>query len=98
MWWAWINIAVRHELEARDHIGTFTDPSVALGTEFAASLVAVTASAIAVEALYGELKYLVPRRTSTKENVRTSSTRRFETLLHSPSVSTNPISSVSVRS
>jgi len=60
MWWAWINIAVRHELEARDHIGTFTDPSVALGTEFAASLVAVTASAIAVEALYGELKYLVP--------------------------------------
>jgi hypothetical protein len=60
MWWAWIDIAVRHELEARDHIGTSTDPSNALGKEFAASLVAVTASAIAVEALYGELKYLVP--------------------------------------
>jgi hypothetical protein len=60
MWWAWIDIAVRHELEARDHIGTSTDPSDALGKEFAASLVAVTASALAVEALYGELKYLVP--------------------------------------
>ena len=66
MWWAWIDIAVRHELEARDHIGTSTDPSDALGKEFAASLVAVTASAIAVEALHGELKYLVPPRNLDK--------------------------------
>lgn len=59
MWLSWIGIAVRHELEARDaHVGV--PSSDALGEEFSAALVAVTSSALAVEALYAELKYFVP--------------------------------------
>ncbi|MBF6298992.1 hypothetical protein IU459_15775 [Nocardia amamiensis] len=65
MWLSWIDIAVRHELEARA-AGTNIDPSSsALGDEFSASLVAITASALTVEALYAELKYLVPSQKLT---------------------------------
>ena len=67
MWAAWIEIAVSHELTARSKAGSPNNPSSShsLGEEFHASLVAIAASAHTIEALFGELKYLIPvqRRT-----------------------------------
>jgi hypothetical protein len=67
MWAAWIEIAVSHELTARSKAGSPDNPSSSqsLGEEFHTSLVAIAASAHTIEALFGELKYLIPvqRRT-----------------------------------
>jgi hypothetical protein len=67
MWREWIAIAVSHELTARSKAGSPDNPSSSqsLGEEFHASLVAIAASAHTIEALFGELKYLirVQRRT-----------------------------------
>ncbi|MFB8279530.1 hypothetical protein [Nocardia colli] len=75
MWLSWIDIAVCHELEARcAHTGA-NPSSAALGEEFSAALVAVTSSALSVEALYAELKYLVP---SQKLNSRGNKNNQFQ--------------------
>lgn len=62
MWARWLEVAVEHELEARRSFkellsGAHSDP---LLIEFRASLVAVTAAAHTVEALHGDIKYLIP--------------------------------------
>ncbi|WP_228002461.1 hypothetical protein [Nocardia australiensis] len=59
MWAAWIDVAVRHAVEAKIAIAS-GPTSAALAEEFHASLIAVTASAYAIEAVYLELKYLIP--------------------------------------
>jgi hypothetical protein len=68
MWAVWIEIAVSHELTARSKAGSPDNPSSSqsLGEEFHASVVAIAASAHTIEALFGELKYLIPvqRRTN----------------------------------
>jgi hypothetical protein len=75
MWARWLEIAVEHEMEARQCLQELiaeqsSDP---LGREFRASLVAVTASAHAIEAVFGEIKYLIPpqpRRDSRHSELR----------------------------
>ncbi|MFQ6397794.1 hypothetical protein ACLMAJ_30695 [Nocardia sp. KC 131] len=56
MWLTWIGVAVRHAVEAQaaNQLGP-----KALSQEFPASLVAVTASAHTVEAVYRELQFLL---------------------------------------
>jgi hypothetical protein len=62
MWVRWMEVAVQHELEAKlayqDILRTPNGDS--LLNEFRASLVAVTASAYAIEGVYGEIKYFIP--------------------------------------
>ena len=62
MWARWIEVAVEHELEARDAFRDLKSRahSDALLIEFRASLVAVTAAAYTIEALFGDIKYLIP--------------------------------------
>lgn len=62
MWLHWLEIAVQNEMTARR---CFRDPTTnagsdPLGCEFRASLVAVTASAYTIEAVFGGIKYLIP--------------------------------------
>ncbi len=62
MWARWIEVAVEHELEARQAFKELmsrahSDP---LLIEFRASLVAVTAAGHTIEALFGDIKYLIP--------------------------------------
>jgi hypothetical protein len=62
MWLHWLAIAVENEMTARRCfkeliVHQASDP---LGCEFRASLVAVAASAHTIEALFGEIKYLIP--------------------------------------
>jgi hypothetical protein len=62
MWARWVEIAVEHELEARR---AFQDivakpDSDALLREFRASLVSITGAAHTIEAVFGDIKYLVP--------------------------------------
>lgn len=62
MWARWVEVAVEHELEARQAFKELmsrahSDP---LLVEFRASLVALTAAAHTIEALYGDIKYLIP--------------------------------------
>jgi hypothetical protein len=61
MWGRWLEIAVEHESAAkRSFRQIVADPtSGAHMPEFRDSLVAVTAAAYCVEALYGEIKYLI---------------------------------------
>jgi hypothetical protein len=62
MWARWIEVAVEHELEARRaylDIGAKPE-SDAILREFRASLVAVTAAAHTIEAVFGDIKYLIP--------------------------------------
>lgn len=61
-WVTWTEIAVSHELLARSKSGSLAKPSSSedLRDEFHAAVVAIAASAHAIEALYGELKYLIP--------------------------------------
>jgi hypothetical protein len=62
MWLHWLKIAVENEMVARRCFKELiahpaSDP---LGCEFRASVVAVAASAHTIEALFGEIKYLIP--------------------------------------
>jgi hypothetical protein len=62
MWLHWLEIAVENELVARQCFQELiahqtSDP---LGREFRASLIAVAASAHTIEAIFGEIKYLIP--------------------------------------
>jgi len=65
MWARWIEIAVASELQAREEFGRITSEpeSGALVSELRASLVAISACAHTIEALYGEIKYLLPAPT-----------------------------------
>jgi hypothetical protein len=72
MWLCWLEIAVENEMVARRCFQELlrTQASGPLRREFHASLVAVTASAHAIEAVFGEVKYLIspqprPKRHST---------------------------------
>lgn len=65
MWARWLEVAVEHELRARDAFkklleGRNETLGDELGDEFRASLVAVTASAHTAEALFGDIKYRIP--------------------------------------
>jgi len=62
MWARWVEVAVTNELEARSHFQRFlVEPeSDALTAELRSSLVAITATAHTIEALYGDIKYLIP--------------------------------------
>jgi hypothetical protein len=76
MWARWLDIAVDHELVARQAFNELvtrrhSDP---LGRDFLASLVAMTASAHALEAVYGDIKYLIPAQRKLG--------RRYKDLLH----------------
>jgi len=62
MWARWVEIAVEHELEARR---AFQDivakpDGDALLREFRASLVSITGAAHTIEAVFGDIKYLIP--------------------------------------
>lgn len=61
MWVRWLEVAVEHESTAKQSFRKIVaDPnSGAHMPEFRDSLVAVTASAYCIEALYGEIKYLI---------------------------------------
>jgi hypothetical protein len=62
MWARWMEVAVEHEVEARrcfrEIVAKAESDSVL--REFRASLVAVTASAHTIEAVFGEIKFLIP--------------------------------------
>jgi hypothetical protein len=62
MWARWIEVSVEHELEARRaYLDIVAKPeSDAILREFRASLVAVTAAAHTIEAVFGDIKYLIP--------------------------------------
>jgi len=62
MWARWIEVAVEHELEARRaYLDIVAKPeSNAILREFRASLVAVTGAAHTIEAVFGDIKYLIP--------------------------------------
>jgi hypothetical protein len=75
MWARWIEVAVEHELEARRaYLDIVAKPeSDAILREFRASLVAVTAAAHTVEAVFGDIKYLIPpqpRRSKRHQELR----------------------------
>ena len=62
MWVQWAEIAVEHELVAREAFVTVVanQDGAAIRQDFQASLVAITGAAYAIEAVYGEIKYLIP--------------------------------------
>ena len=63
MWARWIEIAAAHELAARaayDEI--YAGQTVKLTEELRQSLVVIAAAASTVEALYEDVKYLIPER------------------------------------
>lgn len=72
MWARWIEVAVEHELAAREaYHGILANPnSDNLIREFHASLVATTATAYTVEAVFGDIKYLIPIQPGRKRNQR----------------------------
>jgi hypothetical protein len=80
MWMRWMEAAVEQEGIAQE---TFTDilsgKVESLGIEFRASLVSLTASAYAyaIEALYGDIKYLIPEQTPQRRRHQTLS-RAFQ--------------------
>jgi hypothetical protein len=68
MWARWLEIAVAHELEARDAFRQLVDRQHLdpLLREFRACLVSIGAVASTFEALYGDIKYLIPVQTVVK--------------------------------
>lgn len=61
MWARWLEVAVEQECKALDAFGRMLRGEPALITdEFRASLLAVTASAYTIDALFGDIKYLIP--------------------------------------
>ena len=72
MWARWIEIAVASELQAREEFRWIvsTPGSGALTAELRSSLVCISACAHTIEALYGDIKYLIPapnRRRDTRD-------------------------------
>jgi hypothetical protein len=64
MWLHWLEIAVHNEMVARRCFKELIahQASDSLSCEFHASLIAAVASAHTIEAIFGEIKYLVPRQ------------------------------------
>ncbi len=64
MWARWVEVAVEHELQARRAFAAIVSrpESGAILREFRASLVAITASAHTIEAVFGDVKYLIPEQ------------------------------------
>lgn len=63
MWARWLEVADAHELDARRAFEAILAGNInELGSELRNSLVAITASAMAVEALYEDVVYLMPPR------------------------------------
>ena len=64
MWARWAEVAVEHELIAREAFaGVVANPDAgSILQDFRASLVAVTGAAYAIEAVYGDIKYLIPEQ------------------------------------
>jgi hypothetical protein len=64
MWATWIEVAVEHELEAREAlqgiVANLDNAGDQLVREFQVSLVAVTSAADAIEAVFGDIKYRIP--------------------------------------
>lgn len=62
MWARWAEVAVEQELTAREAFADIVaqSDSDAILQEFRASLVAITGAAFAIEAVYGDIKYLIP--------------------------------------
>jgi hypothetical protein len=74
MWARWAEVAVEHELDARGAFAAIVaNPEEgSLLKDFRASLVAITGAAYAIEAVYGDIKYLIPeqpRRDSRELNL-----------------------------
>jgi hypothetical protein len=74
MWARWAEVAVEHELDAREAFAAIVaNPEAgSLLKDFRASLVAITGAAYAIEAVYGDIKYLIPeqpRRDSRELNL-----------------------------
>ncbi len=64
-WYHWTRIAIEHRAEAQEErartiVGKDTDDAQAMGRELRAAMVAVTAPAFAIEALYAELRRISP--------------------------------------
>lgn len=76
MWSDWVDIAVHHAVAANEAL-IGGSGAAALAAEFRAALVAVTASTHAIEAIYAELKYLVP---SQKCDARGNRLNQFKTV------------------
>jgi hypothetical protein len=71
MWALWLDVASDHEQRAADAYSRIeAGETAALGDELRDSLVAVTASAFAVEAVFEDVRYLVPNSASTGKNLR----------------------------
>jgi hypothetical protein len=64
MWARWAEVAVEHELAAREAFaGVGANPDAdSILEDFRASLVAITGAAYAIEAVYGNIKYLIPEQ------------------------------------
>jgi hypothetical protein len=62
MWKTWIEVAVEHELDSRRaFLDIVANPETgAIVREFNAALVAITAAAYTIEAVYGDIKYRIP--------------------------------------
>lgn len=69
MWPVWFKIAVDHELKARALLSSMLDRGVpdGLSQELEESIVAVAAAAHTIEALYGEVKYRIPKQKKPKK-------------------------------
>jgi len=64
MWARWAEVAVEHELAAREAFAGIVAhaESDSILKDFRASLVAITGAAYAIEAVYGDIKYLIPEQ------------------------------------
>jgi hypothetical protein len=64
MWARWAEVAIEPELVAREAFaGVVANPDAgSILQDFRASLVAITGAAYAIEAVYGDMKYLIPEQ------------------------------------
>ena len=64
MWAQWAEVAVEHELVAREAFArVVANPEAgSILQDFRASLVAITGAAYAIEAVHGDIKYLIPEQ------------------------------------
>jgi hypothetical protein len=64
MWAQWAEIAIEHELIAREAFAALVANNDAdtIRHDFQASLVAIAGAAYAIEAVYGDIKYLIPEQ------------------------------------
>lgn len=68
LWARWIEVAVENEMRARAaFVRAKTGEQQALVEDFRASLVAISASAHVIEALFGEVKYRIPPQARLKK-------------------------------